>query len=301
MNHFCTISTYSHLFKVFALAESIQQQGQPFLLHVLITDSTAKIDFPNCRFWEIDEVSITDTSKEIIAKYKKQADKFRWSMKPVFLSYLLSTTTDSVIYLDNDLYFFSEYQFLFDLLNKHSFLLTPHHYKRNPKAQQNWLEANFRVGLYNAGFIGANKTALPTLQWWADCCLYRCEKNFWRGLFDDQKYLDLVPIIDETAHVIRHKGCNVAAWNSEVNHRSLANNEIRIGESFPLVFVHFNAFTIREIVEGRDTLLHPFFIEYEKALNKHKLSLTRSELYSSQPVTEKLKLGVWKMFHALGN
>lgn len=301
MNRFCTISTYSHLYKVYALAESLQKQGHQFLLDVLVTDSKAKIDFVNCKFWSLNEISTTDTSKKIIAKYNQHADKLRWSLKPVFISHLLNTAAKSVIYLDNDLYFFSGYQFLFDLLQQHSFLLTPHYYKHNTLNQQNWLEANFRVGLYNAGFVGANTAALPTLQWWADCCLYRCEKNFWRGLFDDQKYLDLVPVIDENAYVIRHKGCNVASWNSETNRRSLINNEIAINQIFPLVFVHFNAFTIREIVEGRDAVLQPCFAQYEKALTAHKPSLTRSELYQPQPLTEKIKLAIWKLLTALGN
>ncbi len=300
VNHFCTISTFSHLYKVYALCESLEKQKHDFTLHVLVSDSDSDFAFPNCRFWRLSDLKSDSTSINIIRKYKHHSDKLRWSLKPVLIKFLLDQEAEKVIYLDNDLYFYSGYQFLFDLLNKYSVLLTPHYYKHDPQKEQNWLEANFKVGLFNAGFIGASKNSSETLQWWAECCEYRCEKNIWRGLFDDQKYLDLVPVMDENAHIVRHMGCNVASWNTETCERKMINGELKINGEFPVVFIHFNPFTIREITEGRDPLLLPLYKEYETALKRHKPDMKPAELYTKQPGLEKLKYYVWKLITKWG-
>jgi hypothetical protein len=301
MNHFVTISTAGHLYKVYALAESLQQQRHEFLLHVLVIDGDGAYSFPNCRFYRIKDIRDNATAKSIIAKYGNSSDKLRWCLKPVVLKYLLeSGLTDKIIYLDNDLFFYSDYAFLFDLLGDHSILLTPHYYKANPEAEQNWLEANFRVGLYNAGFVGANKDGLKSLQWWADCCLYRCEKNAFRGIFDDQKYLDLMPILEPSAHVVRHQGCNVAGWNRDLCQRQMIGNELRINGKYPVVFIHFNQFTFREILQGRDVLLTGFCKTYFSTLKKHKPDLAETALYSNPGLTEQLKYRAWKIITQMG-
>jgi hypothetical protein len=302
VNHFCTISTQDHLYKVSALAESLVNQGQEVLLHVLVVDSeTPAANDNHCRYWKLSDLSSNATAQTIIRKYKANADKLRWSLKPVFLKYLLEQEkVPRLIYLDNDLFFYSDYQFLFDLLGKHSFLLTPHYYKHNPKKEQNWLEANFRVGLFNAGFVGVNATAIDTLQWWADCCIYRCEKNSFRGLFDDQKYLDLIPVMEETAYIVRHKGCNVAGWNTELCKREMINNKIKIDGKFPVVFIHFNPTTIRELMSGRDEHLANYYLKYVAALKKYKSDLKENTLSTPLPLSDKVKLSVWKLFTELG-
>lgn len=300
MNHFCTISTFSHLYKVKALAESLKNQHRDFLLHVLVTDNSKKADTDTCKFYSLEDLKTDSTASNIISKYSKSADKLRWSLKPAFIRLLLASATEKVVYLDNDQFFYADYQFLFNLLNENSFLLTPHHYQHTPQKEQNWFEANFKVGLYNAGFIGANKKAIDTLQWWAECCEYRCEKNSFRGLFDDQKYLDLIPVINETALVLRHKGCNVASWNKENCKRQFVNGEVKIEGQFPVVFIHFNSFTIREIINSADSLLLPYYEKYEATLKRYKPDLKRTELFSKTPLLDKLKYFIWKLMTDLG-
>lgn len=300
VNHFCTISTVSHLYKVYALAESLANQKQGFVLHVLVSDSDVDFAFANCRFWKLNDFKNESSAQTIISKYKNNPDKLRWSLKPVFLKFLVSAEAEKVIYIDNDVFFYSDYRFFFDLLSEHSLLLTPHYYKHNPKKEQNWLEANFRVGLYNAGFVGVNRNAVNTLQWWADCCEYRCEKNSWRGLFDDQKYLDLIPVIDEGAHIVRHKGCNVASWNTDYCERKTIDGKLKINGKYPVVFIHFNPFTLREVAEGRDALLLPLYKVYTETLKKHKPDLKAEELQQEEPLLEKLKYYVWKLLTERG-
>lgn len=295
MNHLCTISTVSHLYKTFALADSLQQ-GTDYNLHVLVVDSEIDYTHQNCKFWKLSQLQSDSTIQAITSKYKGSNDKLRWSLKPAFMKYLLTAVpTNKVIYLDNDLFFYNSYDFLFNLLDEHSFLLTPHYYRNSPKHNQNWFEANFRVGLYNAGFAGASTKALNVLQWWADCCIYRCSKNALRGTFDDQKYLDLVPVMDENAHVVRHKGCNVAGWNTEICKRETINGEVMIDGKFPVVFVHYNNTTIREIVKGEDSVLLNHYQHYISALKKYNSNLNENALVVNPPFADKVKYAIWKI------
>lgn len=188
-------------------------------------------------------------------------------MKPVFLKQLLGTA-EKVIYVDNDIYFFSDPVSLFDKLDTNQALLTPHFYASDPVKEQNWLEANFRVGLYNAGFFGASKDATALLDWWAKCCLYAIKKSFWRGLFDDQKYLDLLPVIFEKVGLLKHKGCNVAGWNYK-NYAVTRHNKSFFLNGDPLVFIHFAELSMIEFSKSGNPLLDPYN-QYTGALNVHK-------------------------------
>ncbi len=288
------------MYKVFALADSLSGFSS-CLLHVLVTDSGTHPEHKNCKFYHLDDVSKQPSADIIISKYHHYKDKLRWSLKPVFMKYLLTEhETGKIIYLDNDLYFYSDYTFLFNLLDQHSVILTPHYYKYSPRKEQNWFEANFRVGLFNAGFVGAGAKALETLQWWADCCAYRCEKNSFRGLFDDQKYLDLVPVMDANAHIVRHQGCNVAGWNTDVCRRVISDYRILINGQYPIVFIHYNATTIREVIHGADVVLFNYYRDYVTALRKYNPQLRERDLLVGRPVIEKLKYSIWKVLTEFG-
>lgn len=299
MYHFCTISTTSHMYKTMALCQSLVAQGQPVHLHVLCTDGMVAAN-EHITGYTITDIAAQQPAALILSKYQQHPDKLRWSMKPVFLNYLLTNVADKVIYLDNDIYFYNDFTFLFTLLDEHSFLLTPHNYPRNPWKNQNWLEANFKVGLYNAGFVGVSKAAFSSLQWWADCCAYRCEKNPLRGTFDDQKYLDLIPVIDEKAHILRHKGCNVAEWNRSLIPRIIINGKVMLDGTYPLVFIHFNGTTVKAILNSEEPCLKECFEVYLAALKKYKPELKTENIYSNETLLSKLKYEIWKHATAMG-
>lgn len=295
MNCFCTISTVSHLFKTYALADSIASGGG--MLNVLLIDGK-KEDISagpgNISFYYLEDVN-KGLGKELILKYKVNKDKLRWALKSVFMNYLLDKYS-KVIYVDNDIYFFGDYAFLFDELNSNTVLLTPHFYSADPYKEQNWLEANFRVGLYNAGFIGVNANAKPALDWWAQCCLYNIKKSYWRGLFDDQKYLDLLPIHFDKVKVLKNKGCNLAGWNYNTCQLSRdSNNEIVVANMFPLIFIHFAELSMFEFSKPNSF----FFNEYNKyieALKKHRKSYTfKKKIVSKFSILSYLYFIIWRM------
>jgi hypothetical protein len=134
------------------------------------------------------------------------------------------------------------------------------------------------------------------MDWWADCCLYRCEKSLFRGLFDDQKYLDLIPIMHPSTKILEHQGCNVAGWNVEVCKRELnQENTVSINGAWPIVFIHFNGFSVREILHGKDVLLRPYFETYVEQLRLYKPDLKKSDLWNENTLWDRLKLWAWQI------
>lgn len=255
MSIYCTISTFSHLFKAFALADSLAvfQKDLKVLLIDGDVDKLSKSAPNNITFFSLTDL-ISERANAVKAKYKE--DYLRWALKPVFLLHLLSDYS-SVIYVDNDIYFFNDSKFLEDYLLEYNILLTPHFYPSEPNRNQTWLEANFRIGLFNAGFIGVNTGAKKALEWWADCCLYELRKAYWRGLFDDQKYLDLFPILFEKVKIIKDRGCNLAGWNSDI-----------ILKMDKIIFIHFNEYTINKF-KNTGNPYFAFFYRYKMMLRSH--------------------------------
>jgi hypothetical protein len=302
MNHFCTITTSDHLYKVFTLFDSLLRYDKNTTLHVLVIDNPeAETGVAGIKTYRIADLSDDNTAQKIVSKYRGSKDRLRWSLKPSFLKFLLEKEgITKAIYLDNDLFFYNNYDFLFNYLDQHSFLLTPHYYDRSPEHDQNWLEANFRAGLFNAGFIGVNKNAIKTLQWWAECCLYRCKRSAFRGTFDDQKYLDLIPVMCEDAMILRHQGCNVAEWNRFLCVREVVNGTILINGIWPIVFIHFNNTTVREIMDGNEPQLNGYFHLYLETLKKHKPTIQSIDMYRSKTTLDVIKYAIWKFITVRG-
>lgn len=263
----CTISTQSHIFKSKVLLQSVRNYSKADLF-CLLTDGNDLPQPVRDEIYHPLSVLTKSPAPEIIEKYKGNA--LRWSCKSLYMMYLLSIGYDKVIYVDNDICFFSSPDFLFEELDTAAIILTPHFYPVDTYNEQNWLEANYRVGLYNAGFIGASLKGLPALEWWASCCLYNVKKSAWRGLFDDQKYLDLMPVIFDDVKVLKHKGCNVAGWNIEQCPRSIRNGELLIADKWPIIFIHFTTLTIGNILSGKDSELSEYLKIYIDELQKLK-------------------------------
>lgn len=258
MSVICTISTYHHLYKTYALADSLARFEHRLILLLVDGKGQQTLDHKNISFLRLEDLTVNG-SKDIVDKYSRNQDKLRWALKSILLLQL-SESYNQVIYVDNDIFFFNTPQFLFDELTKSNILLTPHFYPSSPKENQTWLEANFRIGLYNAGFIGINKNAKTALEWWRDCCLYELKKSYWRGLFDDQKFLDLLPILFDNVKIIKHRGCNLAGWNDYIE---LGDNEV--------IFIHFNNYTIKKFANNSHKFRH--FLEcYKKAILKYNSS-----------------------------
>ncbi len=268
---FCTIITPDYLPMALALYDSIRAHGDA-ALHILVSsfrDGEPEVPEGVTLSYVDDLLSYGNSGKIYEKYYDSDSDAFRWSMKPEFIMYLIKKKgIKKVVFTDPDTYYFSSYSFLFDMLDSHRVLLTPHWRSFSPEKSSAHFHLNFTDGFFNGGFIAVSSEGLAAMSWLSDSCLYECRKDVDAGLFDDQKYLDALPVMFEGVGIVRHKGCNVAIWNIHECPRSLCGDDVLICGEFPVVFVHFSTNAIRSIFYGDDPLLQGFLLKYIKNLDE---------------------------------
>lgn len=261
---FCTIITNEYLPFAKTLYDSLSQFDVEFDFYTLIIDNSSYSNNLNFKFLKLSDLKDRDLVLMVSKRYKEDPDALRWSLKPLVLINLLKQGYEKVFYVDPDLYFYSDYSFLFDQLDGNSFLLSPHWGCVDPKVSEEYFFNLLTEGIYNAGFLGVTEKGVDTLYWWANMCLYACEKDRNKGIYDDQAYLNLFPLLNSDSKIITHRGCNVAEWNRFENKRSLSTDgTLLINAQFSLVFIHFS--NVSYILES-DSLLIPYLRAYETKL-----------------------------------
>lgn len=171
--------------------------------------------------------------------------EFNTAIKPfAILSLLEKHGYHSVIYLDPDIEVFAPLAPVTKALDAGaSVVLTPH--VCNP-AEGEVMPSDLQflqAGTYNLGFCawGRSREAITTLRWWARRLEFQCVNEVGRGLFVDQKFMDLVPGFVEKVAILRDASLNVAYWN--LAQRDLQfNGSIWTVDTIPLIFFHFSGF-----------------------------------------------------------
>lgn len=272
---FCTIITANFIHYALSLYDSLSKWGKIESFYILIADQNIEFNnvnshFPSIKILYPEEVCNDAIGKEIQKKYQtSNIDCFRWSMKSVFIKYLLDTGYDQVFFLDPDLYFYNSFDFLFQELEGNSVILTPHWRASNPDEDRSNFAILLNKGLFNAGFVGASKAGIPAMEWWGKLCAYECIKAPERGVFDDQAYLNLMPIYFEGVKILRHQGCNVANWNQVECKRTLnQEGKVLINNEWEIVFIHFTRSTVNGIISGQDRLLNSHLAQQQASLEK---------------------------------
>nr|WP_319565693.1 hypothetical protein [uncultured Rhodoferax sp.] len=259
----CTIVTPDYVDRAVALALSAMRSGSKAEYQVLTTGPTFEA-VPGFKFLDLDSLCAhLPHAAAVREKYGDDRDRLRWCLKPVLMAHLLrENPTCTVVYADSDIAFFRPPELLAQLLGSGSVLLTPHWRPPNPLGSTRNFRLNFMDGLFNAGCITAVASGARALQWWADACLSACEQNREDGLWDDQRYLDLMPIYFDGTIICRDRGFNLADWN---HHLRVANDLgcRDVPDVWPVSMVHFTPNTIKRIERGDDPLLEPY-------LNEHK-------------------------------
>jgi len=263
----CTIVSPSHLYKGITTLFSVKEYDNEIILYLIVTDPI-KIELENITILSLDVLCKNDPQATTIADiYRDRKDAFRWSLKPIVLRHLISENSGAtVIYCDCDMCFFASPTHLYDYCKMGGIVLTPHWLTMDPDENITHFRESFRSGLFNAGCVVANEKGLYALDYWVKACISGCEVDFSKGLFVDQKYLDLMLIYFPETIVCRHTGYNLAAWNIEMRNRFLVENEGATG-SYEVALIHFTFDTMLQILLGKDIILQPHFVKYRKKLN----------------------------------
>jgi hypothetical protein len=284
--NFCTVVTPDYLCYALALHESLLAQCSEAVLHVLICpngteDRSAEYASESLRFYNSDDLCVGGIAKDLKDKYQGSYDDgFRWAMKSVFLSYLLTNEgCEKVFFADCDIFFFDEFAFLFEELDDCAMIVSPHWkpYSEPGKDKTFIYEEFFYNGMFNAGFVGVSRRGLEHLDWWARACLFNCYKDISNGFFVDQSHLTVLQAHFDGVKILKHRGCNVAHWNELESPRvEQEDGSVSIMGKYPIVFCHFALLCPDRYITGADKLLHAYFWKYVHCLKRHGLTRLRS-------------------------
>jgi hypothetical protein len=172
--------------------------------------------------------------------------EFNTAVKPYFIDYFWKAdgVKPTVVYLDPDILLYQRLDHVFEALKKHAVVLTPMFCEAPAQTSLDELVA-LRHGMFNLGFIAVKYAAESQrlIDWWKERLRTHCLIDKARGIFVDQKWIDLTPLLFEGIFVLKHKGYNMAWWN--FSERKLLDLEegLAVNQSNQLLyFFHFSGF-----------------------------------------------------------
>lgn len=240
-----TIAAKNYLASARTLMASVKRWHPEFLRFVVLADridgcfDPEKEDFP---IIVSEDLEIPD-SKWFHFKYSIL--ELNTAVKPyacelLFQKYGLS----SLVYLDSDIRLYNSLSpLLAGLLEGATMVLTPH---LTAGIEDDFSPGERQIlqsGTYNLGFIALRRglTTFRFLRWWQSRLYDQCRVEPSRGLFVDQRWMDLAPGLFEGVVINRDPGYNVAYWN--LSHRNIQKGPAGYTvNGRPLGFFHFSGF-----------------------------------------------------------
>jgi hypothetical protein len=207
------------------------------------------------------------------------------------LGRLLDAGYDYVFYLDPDCWVFEDLGVLIDVLPEgKSVSVVPH--TLHPADSDDELQivelSSLKHGIFNLGYllVKNDENGRSFAKWWSERLHENCTDDFSRGLFTDQRWIDLAVGYFDFIDICRHPGVDVATWN--VRHRAIQ----RVGEysytvdGEALIFYHFSGVGpnsvhrwVRERLFPDDVMAADLELRYEQEIERHG----QSELASVPP------------------
>lgn len=177
--------------------------------------------------------------------FKYGVVEFSTAVKPYVLSYLFDRCgEDEVAYFDPDIMIMRPLEELRQALTEGDIVLTPHIMRPLPLDGKRPSEQDIMIsGAYNLGFIALRRSAVTSefLRWWEERLQDGCRIDVAKGLFTDQKWIDLVPSLFPSTAILRDPTYNVAFWNLHERSVTREDDELLVNGR-PAAFFHISGF-----------------------------------------------------------
>lgn len=246
--HAFTSITTNYLPKARVLARSIKQLAPEIRFHLVLSDDPPQgftlADEPFDSLIGLAELGLAADRQWL---FDHSLVELCTAVKGRAFQYLFDRCgAAKAFYFDPDTVVFGRLDELCAALDRHGAVLTPHQCapEETPQAVIDNELASLRHGVFNLGFLGARADGegRQLVDWWAARLGRFCYDDFSRGLFTDQRWMDLAPCFFPGVGILRDPGFNVATWN--LTHRQVTGSlreGIRINGE-PLGFYHFSGF-----------------------------------------------------------
>jgi hypothetical protein len=201
------------------------------------------------------EINIEDENCEVIGikdigvenfdsyAFKYDVLELNTAVKYFFTRYLKEQRGyEKVMYIDADVRVYNNMDFIYDLLDKHSFLLTPHITKPYPDDLKPNQQDITKGGTHNLGWyaIGNSKESEEFLDWMEGIVKKISYTEPRMGLFTDQKQQDLAFSLFDNGLLLKDLGCNMAYWNLHERKLTKKDGKFYVNDKTPLTFFHFS-------------------------------------------------------------
>ena len=166
------------------------------------------------------------------------------AIKPhAFAALIARDGVGTVTYLDPDIVVYRPLDEVREGLARAPLVLTPHltrPLRGNANPDDHVILTS---GAYNLGFMAVRSEPqiADLLAWWAQKCQFDCRVDFAKGLFTDQKWMDLAPGMVSELGLIRSPALNLAYWNLDGRSLNMKEGAWQVDDQ-PLGFFHFSGF-----------------------------------------------------------
>jgi hypothetical protein len=282
----CTISDESFMIKGLTLYQSLLDTSNNFILHYLCIDEEIYLKYKHLESENLLFYNIQDFLKKdlILLKLKEKNYKyFCWSLASYFSNFLLQTGIESISYIDSDIYFHEDIDYIFQEIQDKDIGVFRHRMFE--------LGYNYSEGLFNVGFVYFKNTDIgkSALNWWSDSVLNELHPEF--STCGDQKYLDFFYInYFENLFIDGNIG-HGAPWHWQLYDFSdyIENgNIIWENKKQKLIFSHFSQF-IHDFNNDNyiPSTMHHCYTPLEYYKNRNSLKFIYDEYYKQ---LKKIKL-----------
>ena len=261
------------------LGDSLRASNSGVEYNILVVDRkdpAFEAKHPDWRITWVEDLGIE--SFEHVA-FKYDILELNTNVKPTFAKRLLDRH-EKVVYLDPDIFVYASLQKIFGLLDHHAVVLTPHITRPIDDGRLPGEPEFLTSGIYNLGFAAFNRSteARELVDWWERRCLSLAYNEQAQGFFVDQKWMDFVPSLCDTASILRDRQYNTAYWN--LHERQVEwHDGIAYIDACPLVFFHFSGlppagddrvskYQTRSLLSERQDVA-PLFSAYRKQLEEN--------------------------------
>lgn len=233
--------------------------------------------------------------------YKHAIVEASTSVKGHFFKYIIENylEEDKFIYLDPDCYVYSDFVELRDLLNTRPIILCPHLLQPGNIDMELSSTAH---GVYNLGFLAVNRSeeAVRFINWWADRLYLFCYDDILRGIFTDQKWIDLAPCFFDV-EIFKHRGYDFATW-SLLDCGLTEDNGSYFVKGDPLRFIHFSGYgnvierCMKDWLPAGEHLFRDIYKNYSVLHEKNdedgvsRTPWSYSQYYSGEKIDDKLRI-----------
>lgn len=206
-------------------------------------DSIDYSSFEGMKITGFDEIGYPEFD-DMLTRYN--VIEFNTSVKPFYIEYLWRHYGEEhrIVYLDPDILVYRPLDHVFSALELHSVVLTPMFTMVTEKTSFDELVA-LRHGMFNLGFIALkySKESIKLVKWWKERLTSHCLIDKPRGIFVDQKWMDLAPLLFDEVFTLKHPGYNMAWWNFAERRLLKLGDDYAVNDpSHLLYFFHFSGF-----------------------------------------------------------